>query len=431
MFMKFLAFLPLVGATANVPSGKMKPTVSDNGQKSIAGEKSVSGSNSRSITEHAADTAAVVSADGSVTMGFSRVIAAPNTRTQEHHRGALNSSIRLNSFNFDRHATNPGLDPSSIHLLVPCDERFQQRYHLVTESMKCYAEKFGYTYHFLDRMKAERTGLGLQSSSGNLKQACSTGNFFFDKHCLVARYLQANPQASHVVVFDADVMAVPDQPLDHWINNMADSDLLFYERCTQIEVAAGIYIARNTDAARNFLEGWSQWGPRQPRGFCSADNGAIHIHLLHKLGLETDEPNAECLSKWNALTKGSDDLDEYFTFVQCCRTKLKMGMHPNGPGHPPANHDFKLFRSLSETGLKWGKDNLKVVILPQNTAFVHDHVCGAPASYKNVKTSHPSFYHGVKHEDFVGTWWTVAVDHGVSSVLKQKILTEKVFFKIK
>ena len=79
MFMKFLALLPLAGATTNVPSGKMKPTVSDNGQKSIAGEKSVSGGNSRSISEHAADTAAVVSADGSITMGSSRVIAAPNT----------------------------------------------------------------------------------------------------------------------------------------------------------------------------------------------------------------------------------------------------------------------------------------------------------------------------------------------------------------
>ena len=87
--------------------------------------------------------------------------------------------------------------------------RFHQHYRLATESMKCYAEKFGYT--FVDRMKAERR-LRLQLSRGNLKQACSTGNYFFDKHCLVARYLEANPQASHVVVMDADVMAVPDQP---------------------------------------------------------------------------------------------------------------------------------------------------------------------------------------------------------------------------
>jgi hypothetical protein len=324
---------------------------------------------------------------------------------------------------------NTGLDPSSIHVLVPCDEGFQQRYHLVTESIKCYAEKFGYTYHFLDRMKEERSWLNFHWV-GNSKQACSTNNFFFDKHCLVARYLQANPQVSHAVVFDADVMAVPDQPLDHWINTMNGADLLFYERCTQIEVMAGNYIARNTDAARDFLEGWSQWGPRQPSGFCSADNGAIHIHLLHKLGLEVDEPNAECLSKWNALTKKVDDLDDYFTFVQCCRTKLKMGMHPSGPGHPHSNDEFNHFRSLSETGLQWGKDNLKVVILPQNTAFAHDHVCGGPGSYKTVAKSHPTFHHGVKREEFVGNWWEVAVDSGIGSVLKQTILTEKVIFKI-
>jgi hypothetical protein len=333
----------------------------------------------------------------------------------EDHSGVYmyKQGLREPVYVFDRHAAHPGLDPSSIHILVPSDDHFHQHYRLATESMKCYAEKFGYT--FVDRMKAERR-LRLQLSRGNLKQACSTGNYFFDKHCLVARYLEANPQASHVVVMDADVMAVPDQPLDHWIDNMADSDLLFYERCTQIEVAAGIYIARNTDAARDFLTSWSQWGPRQPRGFCSADNGAIHIHLLHKLGLEVDDPNAECLSKWNALTKGVDDLDEYFTFVQCCRTKLKMGMHPYGPGHPRADDDFNSFRSLSETGLKKSNDHLKVVILPQNTAFVHDHVCGGPASYANVKTSHPSFYHGIKQEDFIGNWWTVAVDNGVGSL---------------
>ena len=78
MLMKFIALLPLVGALTDVSSSKIEPTLADSGQKSTAEEKSVLDSNSRVIGEHAADTAAVVSADGSVTIGeSSRAVPAP------------------------------------------------------------------------------------------------------------------------------------------------------------------------------------------------------------------------------------------------------------------------------------------------------------------------------------------------------------------
>jgi hypothetical protein len=78
MLMKFIALLPLVGAVTDVSSSKIEPNLADSGQKSTAEEKSVLDSNSRVIGERAADTAAVVSADGSVTIGeSSRAVPAP------------------------------------------------------------------------------------------------------------------------------------------------------------------------------------------------------------------------------------------------------------------------------------------------------------------------------------------------------------------
>ena len=59
--MKFIALLPLVWAVTEVPGAKVEPTVL--------------GSNSRV----SADTAAVVSADGSITIDSSRAVAAPST----------------------------------------------------------------------------------------------------------------------------------------------------------------------------------------------------------------------------------------------------------------------------------------------------------------------------------------------------------------
>ena len=143
------------------------------------------------------------------------------------------------------------------------------------------------------------------------------------KHCLVAEYMELQPANTVMVVLDADVVPTTlDRGFDEWLAHNAD--LQFYDRMPNNEIAAGNYVARNTPWARDFLRGWATWARRIPRGFSSADNGAIHLHLIQMLGLE--ESGGKCHQQYNNLVDGVNNLDPYFAFVQCCRDVLG----PNG-----------------------------------------------------------------------------------------------------
>ena len=56
--------------------------------------------------------------------------------------------------------------------------------------------------------------------------------------------------------------------------------MVFYERWFSGEVVAGGYGVRNNRKTREFLKMWADLELNQPKGFSSADNGAIHVALM-------------------------------------------------------------------------------------------------------------------------------------------------------
>lgn len=126
-------------------------------------------------------------------------------------------------------------------------------------------------------------------------------------------------------MFDADVVGgLSSTRLDHWVEQENMADIVFYERAVQTgEIMAGNYFVRNTPFARAFLRYWTAYDSKQPSGFSSADNGAIHQVLVEAIGFD-DAPR--CLEAYNNLTSGpSFDImfQRYWVFVAC--TKYLLG----------------------------------------------------------------------------------------------------------
>jgi hypothetical protein len=149
-------------------------------------------------------------------------------------------------------------------------------------------------------------------------------NLFFLKHCLIAAWMewQNLPPTDAVFVFDSDVVPYRfDYGLEYWADNFPES-IVLYVRAWSSEIAAGNYLVRNTRAGRAFLKGWANYEPLQPPGFSSADNGAIHIHLLRYLGFEQMNPKGKCGTQYTNLVKPVTDLSDYWNYVACTRKHL-------------------------------------------------------------------------------------------------------------
>lgn len=111
-----------------------------------------------------------------------------------------------------------------------------------------------------------------------------------------------------VFVFDADVAPYRTHvSLNHWLE--FEEDLIFYDRTWNTEIMAGNYMAKNTNASQNFLMRWANYEFQAPSGFSSADNGAIHLHLVRALGLEPFQ-NGTCAQLYDNLTALVTDLGE-------------------------------------------------------------------------------------------------------------------------
>ncbi|CAE7446502.1 unnamed protein product, partial [Symbiodinium microadriaticum] len=147
-------------------------------------------------------------------------------------------------------------------------------------------------------------------------------DFFFRKHCSVARFLETTSGDYILFVFDGDNPVVwLDRGLDHWLKEVAATDVVLYERWMNNEIMAGNYAVRNSDFGIRFLDDWASFEEELPRsGYHSSDNGAIHLHLLRVLGLKNEKP---CKYQWDHLGSDRDHMDEYYGFVTCAR--LVMG----------------------------------------------------------------------------------------------------------
>lgn len=196
---------------------------------------------------------------------------------------------------------------------------------------------------------------------------------------MVAQFLAERPTETVAVVLDADVaVLVLERGLEQWISHPAD--LQFYERAAGKEIAAGNYMARNTPFARDFLMQWAKFSTRQPRGYSSSDNGAIHVHIIETLQLQ-DAPRCALLYKnladhMNVALKINGS---FWNFVQCTKDVL---------GPPRA---WKVHSGGSLT------------IWPRNHFWVMD---GLYSNYRANDDLGPVMHHGIKDKAVVtGTYY--------------------------
>ena len=214
-----------------------------------------------------------------------------------------------------------------VHMVVAADDNFAKKYQRSFEKMEQYAQRHGYTWTILNQDRFE---------GGILPRACANHkDFFFLKHCMVASWMEAQAfdPASSIFVFDADTIPFrPELPLDKWTLPFKE-DVLLYLRGWNVkengveykhEVMAGNYMVKNTVEGRGFLRAWAEYEFQTPPGFSSADNGALHIHLLRQVGIESIEWNQPkpCGDLYKNLRKPVTDWGEYWEYVTCTRDKL-------------------------------------------------------------------------------------------------------------
>ena len=284
----------------------------------------------------------------------------------------------------------------NIGIVQLADAEFQKKQPLQYAAVRAYANFHGYEYHLIDPI----------TFSPSCARRHDSQSFFFLKHCAVADFLQqrrsrreqqlrnAQPMdkaaaldaAFTAVVLDGDTVPAGGSAssLDRWLapwrrdegttaasrsasakyfSTSSDAlrldDLTFYLRSWNFEVMAGNYIARSTPFAIQFLRTWADYGFVIPKGFSSADNGAIHLVLLQALGI----PAPACVRAYESLVALSDDLRSYFEFVGC--TRRAMG---------PASRRWEVGHRESVWGFTesagWGKESIQRAAEADNDAAI-------------------------------------------------------------
>lgn len=256
-----------------------------------------------------------------------------------------------------------GVHRKTVHMVTAADGAFTERYQPIFDKMQEYADRHDYSWTILNNGYFEEKG-------GTPTECMVYKTFFFLKHCMIAAWMEWEgfPETDSIYVFDADVAPYRmNVSLDHW--TQMNETLVLYVRGWSPEIMAGNYLIRNSIAGRNYLRSWAQYEQHKPRGFSSADNGALHILLLRQLGLEKWDPLGKCGQEYKNLVAPVTNMDPYWHYVNCCREHLTEGTHSKG--------------------------NFSVRLLAQRKGFAIDHVIDSD----NMPET-PPFHHGIKFEQF-------------------------------
>ncbi|KHJ93657.1 hypothetical protein OESDEN_06426, partial [Oesophagostomum dentatum] len=167
--------------------------------------------------------------------------------------------------------------------------------------MSCYARIWNYEYR-------------IANSSFYLRQCGQKDIFtlkkFFRRHCISAKILSS---FDYILFLDADMGVVnPKRRIEEYIDPSAD--IIFYDRFYNWEVAAGAYLAKNTEWAVKFLNGFANYEDRLPKSFHGTDNGGLHAYLAEYI-VGDSNPNglARCLFIYNH----SRSYDDLWLFEAC------------------------------------------------------------------------------------------------------------------
>ncbi|KAM3718126.1 DNA ligase [Dirofilaria immitis] len=138
-------------------------------------------------------------------------------------------------------------------------------YRLAMKTFECYCMYRRYAWIVIN-----------VSQNNTLKLLCPHEQFFFQRHCVVAQFLQENNDYDYVLFVDSDMGVInPKRRIEEYI--VDDKDIIFYNRIWNFEVMAGSYLAKNTIFVINFLRMWANYNYRLPNSFHGSDNAAVHI----------------------------------------------------------------------------------------------------------------------------------------------------------
>lgn len=425
------------------------------------------------LSLHQSGTNAIITSNSIVNQNYYFGDFSQFGQTASQHK--LSTTIDSDDIDIDNLTEVSDYSPNTVHILVPANEQFIRKYHLTIDTLRCYAKKFGYTFSLIDPLdNAIKTQCSCLRESNNHNDQSSNSyypgfsvqhrvatSFFFQKHCMVSCYLENNGPAkvAVAVIFDADTLSANlDYPLDFWLNKLGSNsapknDLLMYKRCQFPEVMAGNYMVRNSPASIAWLRGWSELWRHSPPGFSSADNGALHMHLLRVIGAngmqnfdgtyavdksskipKIENESNPCALQYRNLTALSDNLEPYFAFSRCALKDLGLG---DWQQKSTSDNEYPKFSTSESNGIRFVgmktfsqtsnflsgstgsnseltstkksvlKNKFSFVIFYESRAWVHDYTCGGPKQMLLLSQPRPVFFHGVKNEYWVLSYWNV------------------------
>ncbi|KAI1699498.1 hypothetical protein DdX_17292 [Ditylenchus destructor] len=232
---------------------------------------------------------------------------------------------------------NNGASTKTVILTIVNKVEKLDEYKLALETVNCYANLRGYSHKVLiledtngiKDVRLEEDATIVLPYVHKQSKECIHKDFFFRRHCIVALYMEENQEKFNLVLFmDADVGVVnPNHTIhEYFSKNGRKGDLLknyritvemvFYNRLFVHEIAAGGYLARNTEYSRQFLHYWADYLYQLPDGFVGTDNGALHIVLMQKFAKPEDRRKCELYSNrtkdWGKLFEFEACVREYF-----------------------------------------------------------------------------------------------------------------------
>ncbi|CAB04382.2 Nucleotide-diphospho-sugar transferase domain-containing protein [Caenorhabditis elegans] len=188
-------------------------------------------------------------------------------------------------------------------VIVITDDTDPENYRVALDSMECYCK-----IHNYDFVLALDTGYN-----------CTHTDKFFRRHCVVAKILS---DYDAILYLDADVGVVnPERKIEEFLED--GIDITFVNRFYNWEIAAGYYLARNTEYAVGLLNDFADYEFKLPEGSIGTDNVALHLFLSEKLLPNSTLEVDLCRKVFNA----SQNFADLFSFEACIKTYFGVATH--------------------------------------------------------------------------------------------------------